>query len=420
MRFILLLLIAFNAGESLLGEDQWWQFRGPNGNGHIQAPNLPLNWTEDKNVVWKTPIHDRGWSSPVIWNNQIWLTTATADGRKMFAVCVDKMTGSILHDIHIFDVENPQRIAADNSYATPTSVIDRERVYLHYGTYGTACLDSKSGRILWTRRDLNCDHESGAGPASSPMLVGNLFVVNVDGRDVQYVIALDKTNGKTVWKTTRSVDYSKTPVNQRKAYSMPIVIPRGEGTQLVSNGAKGIFSYDPVTGKELWRVQHHGFSNAPRPVFGHGLVFTTVDHDNPELWAIRADGSGDVTDTHIAWKETRAMPPRCSPLLVGDLLFLVNRRGITSCLDAITGDVIWKERLEGAYSASPIHANGGIYMFNEDSVCTIIKPARKLEILATNRLPKDILMATPAVSDNALFIRTERYLYRVQKASIER
>ena len=417
MRILLFCLLVCCLSHSLEAQEHWPQFRGPNGDGHIQTTNLPLNWNEEENVVWKTRIHDKGWSSPVIWGNQIWLTTATLDGHKMFAICIDKKTGDILHDIPIFEIEKPQKISSENSYATPTSVIDQDRVYLHYGTYGTACLDTKSGKILWTRRDLKCDHETGAGPASSPMLVGDLFVVNVDGRDFQYVIALNKLTGKTVRKTPRSVDYSDVPVNQRKAYGMPIVISTGEQTQLISNGGKGLFSYDPVTGKELWQVQHHGFSQAPRPVYGHGLVFATVDRDNPELWAIRPNGSGDVTDSHVAWIEKKMMPRRCSPLLIGDLLYLVNHTGVMTCLEAKTGKLVWKERIPGSYSASPVFTQNRIYLFNDDGVCVVIKPGRKLEILATNPLTKDNLRSTPAVSENSLFIRTEKHLYRIEKST---
>ncbi len=417
MRFSLFSVIVVSATLSLSADDHWSQFRGPAGDGHARAAEPPLKWSETENVVWKTPIHDRGWSSPVIWKSQIWMTTALRSGHKLFAICVDRDSGEIVHDIHLFDVEDPQRIAAINSFASPTPVIEEGRVYVHYGTYGTACLDSSTGDLLWSRRDLKCDHEAGAGPGSSPFLVGDRLVMNVDGRDVQYVIALDKTTGDTAWKTTRSVDYSDTAVNQRKAYCMPILIPRGTGKQLVSTGAKAVIAYDAATGKELWKVRHRGWSIAPRPVFGFGLVFVIMDHDHPELWAIRPDGSGDVTESHVAWKEKRGMPSRASPLLVDDLLFLVNHNGITSCLEAKTGDLVWKRRLEGDYSASPIYARGRIYFFNENAVCTVIKASRQFEILAVNAVAKEELMASPAAAGKSLFIRTEKHLYCVKGSS---
>jgi outer membrane protein assembly factor BamB len=419
MRIVSTLFCIFFVASALPADDSWWQFRGPAGDGHSNATKLPLKWSEKTNVVWKTPIHDLGWSSPVVWGKQIWLTTATKNGKSLFAVCVDKDTGKVLHDLKIFDVTAPMKISTENSYATPTPVIDESRVYLHYGTYGTACLESKSGRTIWTRQDLNCDHEENAGPASSPTIVGNTVVVHVDGRDVQYVIALDKATGKTVWKTSRSIDFAKVPIHRRKAYSMPMIVPRGKGTQLVSPGAQALYSYDPKSGKELWRVRHSGFSIAPRPVFGHGMVFTIIDRDNPELWAIRTDGKNDVTDSHVQWKESRSMPPRCSPLLVGDLLFLVNRRGIATCLEAKTGKLVWKERLDGNFSASPIYVKDRIYFFNEEAATTVIRPTRKFEILSVNKLTSQSLMATPAIDGNAFIIRTASFLYQIENGAVK-
>ena len=412
MHKFLAFILILGVTSSAFSQDQWPQFRGPNGAGHY-AGAIAVNWNEEDGVIWKTSIHDRGWSSPVVWNDQVWLTTATRDGHKLYAVCLDKQTGKVIHDIHVFDVEDPQRIAVDNSYATPTAAVQQGRVFVHFGTYGTACLDTKSGNVIWSCRDLKCDHEINAGPASSPMLVGNNLIVNVDGRDVQYVIAMDADTGETIWKTQRSADFTEVPVHKRKAYGMPIVAPRGDATQLISTGAQAVYSYDLKSGKELWKVRHHGWSIAPRPVYGHGMVYTTVDRDHPELWAIRLDGSGDITESHVSWKVTQAMPPRCSPLLIDDLLYLINRQGIASCLNAKTGEIVWKQRLNGMYSASPIYANGLIYCFNEDSTCTVIKPGSRLEVVAINKLEEDILMATPAVSDHSLFIRTEKHLYRI-------
>ena len=409
--------LALMANSVAFAEEQWWQFRGPQGNGHTLSEDLPLKWNEETNVVWKVPIHDRGWSSPVVWDNQVWLTTATRKGSELYALCVRKDTGKLLHDLKLFEVKDAMAITSANTYATPTPVIEEGRVYLHYGTYGTACLDPETGKVLWERRDLNCDHEKGAGPASSPTLVGDYFVVHVDGRDHQYVIALNKKDGTTAWKTDRSLDYSEVPVHHRKAYGMPILIPRGEdGEQLVGVGGRGVFAYDPRTGRELWKMRHRGWSIAPRPVHGHGLVFAIIDRDDPELWAIRPDGSGDVTETHIAWREDKRMPPRASPLLVGDLLFLVNRNGIATCLEAKTGTEIWQERLKGNYSASPIAAKGRIYFFSEEGLCTVIRPSRKFEILASNALADEPLMATPAVSGASFLIRTEKHLYRISES----
>ena len=415
MKGFILLSITVASCLVIEANEQWSQFRGHFGNGIIKSTSAPINWSENTNIDWKTPIHDRGWSSPVIWNDQIWMTTATKDGNKMYAICVNKLSGKIEHDIHVFDVKSPQAITNENTYASPTPVVEEGRVYVHFGTYGTACISTKDGQILWKRRDLNCDHEIGAGPASSPFIYNNFLIFNVDGRDVQYVIALNKETGETAWKTNRSVDFSDVQVNQRKAYGTPFIIPRGNTNQMVSIGAKGVYSYDPENGKELWKAEHRGWSIAPRPVYGEGLVFTMIDRDRPEMWAINPNGSGDITETHIQWKETKRMPPRASPIIIKGLLFVVDRNGYISCIEAKTGKSIWQKRMKGRFSASPILANNLIYFFNEDTVCTIIKPTRELEIVAKNKLSEDKLMATPAFDENSIYIRTEKKLTRIVK-----
>lgn len=415
MKGFILLSITVASCLVIEANEQWSQFRGHFGNGIIKSTSAPINWSENTNIDWKTPIHDRGWSSPVIWNDQIWMTTATKEGNKMYAICVNKLSGKIEHDIHVFDVKSPQAITNENTYASPTPVVEEGRVYVHFGTYGTACISTKDGQILWKRRDLNCDHEIGAGPASSPFIYNNFLIFNVDGRDVQYVIALNKETGETAWKTNRSVDFSDVQINQRKAYGTPFIIPRGNSNQMVSIGAKGVYSYDPENGKELWKAEHRGWSIAPRPVYGEGLVFTMIDRDRPEMWAINPNGSGDITETHIEWKETKRMPPRASPIFFKGLLFVVDRNGYISCIEAKTGKSIWQKRMKGRFSASPILANNLIYFFNEDTVCTIIKPTRELEIVAENKLSSDKLMATPAFDENSIYIRTENNLYRIKK-----
>ena len=415
MKGCILLLITVASCLVIEANEQWSQFRGHFGNGIIKSTSAPINWSENTNIDWKTPIHDRGWSSPVIWNDQIWMTTATKEGNKMYAICVNKLSGKIEHDIHVFDVKSPQAITNENTYASPTPVVEEGRVYAHFGTYGTVCISTKDGQILWKRRDLNCDHEIGAGPASSPFIYNNFLIFNVDGRDVQYVIALNKETGQTAWKTNRSVDFSDVQINQRKAYGTPFIIPRGNTNQMVSIGAKGVYSYDPENGKELWKAEHRGWSIAPRPVYGEGLVFTMIDRDRPEMWAIDPSGSGDITETHIEWKETKRMPPRASPIFFKGLLFVVDRNGYISCLEAKTGKSLWQKRMKGRFSASPVLANDLLYFFNEDTVCTIIKPVKELIIVAENKLSDGKLLATPAFDENSIYIRTENNLYRIKE-----
>lgn len=413
MRSAVILTIAITSwtGSARAGET-WPEFRGPTRDGHAASAGLPLAWSETENVVWKTPIHDRGWSSPVVWENQVWMTTATKDGKRLFAVCVDRGTGEIVHDVKVFDVDAPERIAKINSYASPTPVIEADRVYLHYGTYGTACLDTRTGETLWTRRDLKCDHHM--GPGSSPMLFGESLIFHVDAIDVQYVVALDKTTGRTAWRTDRSIDYTDVHPFTRKASCTPAII-RADGLyQLISPGPKGMMGYDPNTGEELWKVRYFGWSMVPRPLFGHGLVFAVIDYDHPELWAVRPNGRGDVTGTHVAWKLRKAVSNAASLLLIEDLLFMVSAGGIASCVEAKTGRIVWQERLEGEYWASPVYVDGRIYFFNSEADATVIEPARRFNGLATSRLDGQML-ASPAVVGGALFLRSDTHLYRIEK-----
>ncbi|HTU26039.1 MAG TPA: PQQ-binding-like beta-propeller repeat protein [Pirellulales bacterium] len=412
--FIAAALAGLTLATNALAGDTWPQFRGPTADGHSDAMHLPVTWSETENVTWKVPVHDRGWSSPLIWQNQIWLTSATVDGHQMYAICLDRQTGATIHDVKVFDTENLDHISVLNSYASPTGAIEDGRVYVHYGTYGTACLDTATGKKLWERRDLKCDHHEGAG--SSMMLFGNLLIFHVDGRDVQYVIALDKGTGENVWKRDRSVDFSAVHMNERKAFCTPIVIKNGDELQLVSPGAKGIISYNPATGEELWKVRYNGWSMAPRPLYGHGMIFFIDDYERPNLLAVRPDGHGDVTDSHVTWRMSKGISNRPSLILLGDLLYMVNSEGVAVCVDAKLGDPpVWKHRLGGNFSASPIEAAGRIYFFDEGSTTTVIEAGREFKQLAVNKLAEEPLFASPAVAGEALFVRTEGHLYRIEQ-----
>jgi outer membrane protein assembly factor BamB len=397
--------------ETLLRTAEVWpQFRGPSGAGQCAASSLPLYWSETEHVTWKTPVHDLGWSSPVIWERQVWLTTATRDGKQLFAVCIDRQSGKVVHDLKVFDVERPETLDKENSYASPTPVIEAGRIYVHYGTYGTACLDTATGQKLWANRDLHCNHEW--GPGACPLLWEDLLIFAMDGIDVQYVVALDKRTGQVVWQTTRSADYQGLPMRNRKAFCTPAVVEVNGRSQLVSPGANATIAYDPRTGKELWKISYRGEALVPRPLAAHGLVFVTTDYTSPQFWAIRPDGSGDVTASHVAWKVTRGMPRVPGPLVVGDLLYAVQDQGIVSAFEAASGQSVWKERVGGQYWASPIAAGGRIYLSSFEGVTTVIEAGRQYKVLARNRLAGNI-KASPAAVGNSLFLRTETHLYRI-------
>jgi len=293
-----------------------------------------------------------------------------------------------------------------------------------FGSAGTACLDTATGKVLWERRDLPCNHWRGAG--SSPTLWENLLIMHFDGADHQYVVALDKRTGRDVWRTNRSIDFQDlTPEGKpirdgdfRKAFSSPLVVTHAGKPLLISAASKATYAYDPVDGRELWRVEerkHH--SGTVRPVVGNGFVYTATGLARGELWAVRLGGSGVVTDTHVAWKITRNVPNRPSPVLSGDLLFMVDQDGgVVTCLEAMTGKEVWKERLPGAgsYSSSPVLAEGRLYFFNENGHGTVIEAGRTFKVLAANKLDGGF-MASPAVAGRALFVRSKTHLYRLEK-----
>ena len=417
----ILLLAACFSSISLFGN--WPDYRGPRRDGVSEVANLPLRWSETLNVRWKTPLHGLAWSSPVIWGKQVWLTTATEDGKVLSVLCIDRDSGQILLDRKLFDVAKPRPLSnPDNTYASPSPTIEEGRVYIHFGSYGTACLDTGTFQVLWQRRDLPCDHWR--GPASSPLLWEDLLFLNMDGADVQYVAALDKTTGANRWVTFRSVDYGdleedgrpRASGDFRKAYNTPLVVDFKGERQLISPGAKGAYGYDPRTGREIWQIRHVGHSSAPRTFYSDGLVGIATGHigGTAQIWAVRLGGRGDVTGSHVAWTHARGAPKRSSPVLVQGRVYMVSNDGIATCIDFKTGNEIWKERIGGLHSSSVLYASGRIHFFDENGVATIIQPGDTLEILARNKLD-DGFMASPAVADGALFLRTTTHLYRIQE-----
>lgn len=413
------------AADSARAADHWTSFRGPTDQGHADSARLPVRWSERENVVWKTPLAGKAWSSPVIWGGRIWLTNATPDGKELSVLCLDKCTGKILLDKCLYHVAEPQDNIPFNSYASPSPVIEEGRLYVSFGSPYNACLDTRTGEPLWQRTDLVCNHYR--GPGSSPLIYRNLLVLHFDGSDRQYVVALDKLTGKTVWKTDRAMDFqdldhdTKRPKRDgdfRKAFSTPLIAEAGGKPMLISLGSMALYGYEPDTGKERWRVESLGsHSGSARPVFGHGLVFSVIGY-TAGLWAVRPDGRGVVTDSHVVWKYDTASQKRSSPVLVGPWLFLVDSAGVATCLEAKTGKLLWKERLGGNYSASPLHASGKLYCFDESGRGTVIEASSTYKVLAVNRLD-DGLMASPAVSGDALYLRTKKAIYRIEDRRAE-
>ncbi|MGV3483257.1 MAG: PQQ-binding-like beta-propeller repeat protein [Planctomycetaceae bacterium] len=403
--------VILSVGGRALADD-WPQFRGPSQQGLSRSAEPPLKWSESQHVDWKVPIKGRGWSSPSIQGDQIWLTTAIDDGKSLRAIAVHRKSGQLLHDVEVFQIESPGKVHAKNSHASPTPVLDGDRVYVHFGAHGTACL-STGGKILWVNQDLQYNHVH--GPGGSPVVYQDLLILSCDGSDTQFVVALDKQTGDVVWKTKRnhiSEDRLSGKSNVPMAYTTPLLVNVSGKTQVLSSGADSLVSYDPRTGEELWWFSYDGYSNIPRPVAGKGHVFISSGYDRPEFFGVRMDGSGDVTATHLAWNLKKGAPLSASPLLVGDELYLISDNGIASCLDAVSGEVHWQERIGGNFSASPTFANGRIYLLDENGTTTVLAAGKRFKVLATNKLDGRTL-ATPAIVDDVVFLRSDTHLYRI-------
>ena len=407
---VLVLALAVPAG----GEGPWTNFRGPSDDGHASAADLPLHWSETENVAWKVELPGKAWSSPVIWGDRIWMTNATEDGTRLSVLCLDRHTGEVLLDRELKRVAEPQFCHPFNSYASPSPVLEEGRVYVSFGSPYNACLDAETGEVLWERDDFVCNHFRGAG--SSPFIYEDLLILHFDGSDYQYIAALDKKTGETVWRTDRSVDFKDIDPSSgepraegdfRKAFSTPIVVDHEGQPVLVSLGSTALYGYDPRTGRELWRVEStlEAHSGSARPVAGHGLIFSPMGYTG-ELWAVHPDG-------RIEWRHPRPATRRSSFVLVDGRLFGVDASGVAICVDALSGEEIWRARVGGNHSASPIHWQGRIYFFDESGTATIIEAGPHYEVLAVNELD-DGFLASPAVSGNALYLRTRTALYRIE------
>ena len=399
--------------------DPWPDYRGPQMCGHSPAKTAPVKWSELKGLAWKTALPNEGFSSPAITNNLAWMTHADPKGAEQWAIAVDINTGKVIHNIKLFTNTAPEPLGTDgNTYASPSVVSSSGRVFVHFGTYGTAALDAKSGKVLWTRRDLNCQHYR--GPGSSPVIYGNLLICTYDGIDTQFVAALDVRSGATVWKTARSIDWNLGKSNEvipdmRKAYSTPIVVKRSGQDELITVGARAFIAYDPKTGRELWKVRHGGYSNAARPVVGNGMLYVNSGFDQPEIFALPFDKPGPLTDSDIAWQHRRGVGPLCSPLATDGLLFIPADSDFLRCLDGKTGQDLWSERLGGRYYASPLLVGGLLYLFADSGKTTVVKPGRTFEKVAENFLDVGPRASVASIG-TSLIMRTRTHLVRINGA----
>lgn len=393
----------------------WAEFRGPTGQGHAGGSKLPTEWSSTKNVAWKTGIAGLGWSSPIVIGDRIFLTTAvpTGDGDKkdqsLRAICLNAATGKSLWDIEVFlqDGKTASPIHSKNSHASSTPISDGKHVFVHFGTHGTACL-TLDGQIVWQNRELKYEPRHGNG--GSPILVEDMLVVSCDGMNSMFIVALDKVTGKTRWRTAREHKNGT-----KFSFGTPLLIEVNGEKQIVCPSTFHVAAYRPKDGSEIWRVDYgQGYSVIPRPVFGHGLIFLSSGYDTPVLMAIKPDGQGNVTETHVAWKTNKSAPHTPSPLLVGDQLYVVSDGGIATCFNAVSGEQIWQKRIGGNFSASPLFADGKIYLQSEQGDGIVLQPGSEYVELAKNEL-EPRTFASYAVADGALLIRTETQLYRIQQ-----
>jgi outer membrane protein assembly factor BamB len=392
----------------------WPQFRGPNADGTSAATGVPVGWNTSENVAWKTRIPGEGWSSPVLSNGRIYLTTATGkadsdDGVSLRAICVDAATGRTIWNVEVFrpTATDARQIHMKNSLASATPLIDGDRLYVHFGHMGTAALDL-DGNIIWRQQDLHYRPVHGNG--GSPVLVDGLLIFSCDAVSDPFVAALDSATGNVRWRTPRN-----SQAQNKFSFATPTAIEVDGRTLVISPGSGFVGAYDPSDGREVWRVTYgNGYSVVPRPVFARGLIFVSSGFMKPRLLAIDPQGAvGDATDDHIVWSLERGAPLTPSPLVVGDELYLIADKGIATCLDARTGDVHWTKRLGGNFSASPVSAEGRIYLQNEDGTTYVIRADKSYELLATNDLDERAL-ASPAVTDGAIILRTQSHLWRIE------
>jgi len=419
----------------LSGAESWPQWRGPAANGHAGKAGYPSEWSAKKNIAWKSVLPGRGHSSPVHDGDTIWVTTAietaASEAEKkerlkankglptvtvlsevsLRALRIDPKSGKVLKNVEVLSKKQPQWVHKLNSYASPTPVIEDGKVYFHFGAYGNACIDAKTGKILWKNEDkaLWVMHEN--GPGSSPLIWDNLMIFHLDGSDKQNIVALYKDSGKIAWITKRSGELRENPQLQ-KSYSTPIVETFNGKPILISCSADWVYGYEPRTGDELWKIKygHLGFSNVARPVTGHGMIYLSTCFMKAEILAFRYEG---LKTPKLAWKLDRG-PKMPSPILVGKELYVINDGGILTCVDALTGDLHWRERLDGEFSSSPTYAGGLLYFSDQAGVTTVIKPAKTIKVVSKNELDGTAHMASFAPYGKAFLIRTNEALYRVE------
>ena len=400
--------------------ESWTHFRGSSMNGIANTEKVPVFFKDSLNIKWKTEITGKGLSSPVIYGDQIWITTASEDGTELFAVCLDFKTGKILHSIGLFAPDSLIQINALNSYATPTPCIEEGFVYTHFGSLGTACINTVNGEVVWKRTDLKCDHMQ--GPGSSPVLYKDLLILHFDGNDIRFIVALNKSTGDIVWLKERPIEiYAQIDELSRKAYITPIIINVNGKDMMISNGAGICSAYEPQTGEEIWRVVRGTGGTISMPFYEDEIVYfytgTLADESGKkisEILAVNPDGKGDITNSGILWRKEAEPLQLLTPVIKNGLIYTVDARNILTCFDAKTSETIWTEKLNNKYNSSPVYASGNIFFGSIRGEVLVIKEGRKPDILAQNQMDEAI-WATPAILRSSIILRTSNHVFRICK-----
>ncbi|MAE52618.1 MAG: serine/threonine protein kinase [Opitutae bacterium] len=420
------------------GEAEWTQWRGPKGDGHAPEGSYPIRWGEHQNITWRTfLVPGKGHSSPVVQNGKIWLTSAVetpateeekaarvkqskfpgAAGLHylskvaFFAIQLDLSNGEILKEVKVFEERNPQAIHRLNSYASPSPLLVKGKLFVHFGTFGTACLDAETGHLIWKNQDSNLRIHHENGPGSTPICWDGLLIFHLDGTDKQSVVALNQQTGRLIWQTPRSGKLKDNP-QTKKAYATPVIAETEKGPVLISNGADWVYGYDPKSGKELWKINYGilGFSNVSKPILHQDLFIISTGFMKGELHAYQLKG---LNRPELVWKLSKGAPKKPSPILVDGFVYVINDGGILTVVRARDGDLVWRERLQGEYSASPTYAGGHIYFSNQSGMTTVIKPGNQLEIVEQNQL-RTGHMASFTPIPKGLLVRTNETLYRIE------
>jgi outer membrane protein assembly factor BamB len=424
---VLVSLSAFSSAQPATKPLFWPARNGPTGDGvapAAEAARVPLEWDGEsgKNIAWRVALEGEGHSTPVIGGDLIWFTAATTDGKQMFVYGIDRHSGKILHHKLVFENAAPEELGNPlNNYAAPSPVLEEDALYVHFGTYGTARIDPATSEKVWERRDINARHYR--GPGSSPIIHDDLLILTFDGIDQQYVTALDKKTGKSVWKTARTTDYGDLDKegkptrdgDMRKAYHTPAVFEIAGREVLVSVGSRAAFGYDVKTGQELWTIRHGGFNAAIPPIRLGDLLILNTGSERAHTLGVRIDDkmTGDITESHVLWDREKRNASESSPVLVNGILYQTTRGGIVSAVEAKAGKDLWEDRLEGQHLPGPVVIGDKLLFSNDRGQTFLVRASpEKFELVGKNQLAGPIT-SSAVVADGAIFIRAKGALYKI-------